>query len=458
MEGQISDRDKLISAIREELGAQQLQNSELRQEIDALKKAMLDGRHPHPVGLPPPTPLAALSQTQAPATKANQKQLAKANPNKDIGKSGSPRGFWGGHSMGMGGVTPVHSAFSIVPDRGVSLASVLSGKGAGMAAAPTNGPGAKWLAALQENINPHMNPTPNAEASEPSSSSEANSSSSSSRASSSSPQTPPLQLLPSLPGSPSAQLQQAWNGYADINPFTIKTLDSYRLQLWAKMAADSAQAQQLQQAQLQLQQAQQQQAQQQNQNLFNTFYASSLSGSLKPQFFSESKDGSSSSNKEHNKENVVPKGAPSLSAVLAGKTASALSKPNGAVAGPSTSSAHTHAQTALAATAISQTFVSRMGSAFWDAFSCPSTAASSSAAASRPSSVERNWDMEKVRRVLEGKAVLKVVDVEGPDPAAGLEERMSAMSLSAARCGAAMGRKESWVAGDERRKIASGEC
>ncbi|KAG8884507.1 hypothetical protein FRB97_004020 [Tulasnella sp. 331] len=461
LENQISDRDKLIDAIRDELGAQQLQNSELRQEIDALKKAMLDGRHPHPVGLPPPTPLAALSP---PNKKSTKSALAKANPNKDVAAAagGSSKGFWGGahNPMGMGGITPVHSAFSILPDGAANLASVLSGKGAGYTIStmptpippPMGGPGAKWLAALQDNINPQLNGFDDTaffivffwiggrrvarvvvqwiwiESVEP---------------------ADPTCGPTSATGRPAAatattKQQQQWNGYSDINPFTIKTLDSYRLQLWAKMAQDSAQQAQSQQQQAQVD-LQLQQQQMQQQNLFNTFYSSGLSGGMKPHYFSTP----ASKDVKQEKENVVvPKGAP-LSAVLAGKAAASLSSSSSLLsptikkepttspllASSSSLPSVASAQATLAATAISHSIVSRMGSAFWDAFSASSSSLVAPSSHSVPVPT-RNWDMDKVQRVLEGKAVLKVVDVEGPPTAAtmaaadlGLEEKMGAMNI-----------------------------
>ncbi|KAG8859538.1 hypothetical protein FRB96_004422 [Tulasnella sp. 330] len=461
LENQISDRDKLIDAIRDELGAQQLQNSELRQEIDALKKAMLDGRHPHPVGLPPPTPLAALSP---PNKKSTKSALAKANPNKDVAAAagGSSKGFWGGahNPMGMGGITPVHSAFSILPDGAANLASVLSGKGAGYTIStmptpippPMGGPGAKWLAALQDNINPQLNVHHRGSTTPPSSSSSSGSegaaspvsSSSGSGSSLSSPQTPPAVLPQQQVVQQQQQQQQQWNGYSDINPFTIKTLDSYRLQLWAKMAQDSAQQAQSQQQQAQVD-LQLQQQQMQQQNLFNTFYSSGLSGGMKPHYFSTP----ASKDVKQEKENVVvPKGAP-LSAVLAGKAAASLSSSSSLLsptikkepttspllASSSSLPSVASAQATLAATAISHSIVSRMGSAFWDAFSASSSSLVAPSSHSVPVPT-RNWDMDKVQRVLEGKAVLKVVDVEGPPTAAtmaaadlGLEEKMGAMNI-----------------------------
>ena len=52
----------------------------------------------------------------------------------------------------------------------------------------------------------------------------------------------------------------------------------------------------------------------------------------------------------------------------------------------------------------SQTILRKLGSAFWDAFS----------GGSSPSSKHMEWNADKVRKVLEGKAVVKIVDVDGP--------------------------------------------
>jgi len=130
-------------------------------------------------------------------------------------------------------------------------------------------------------------------------------------------------------------------------------------------------------------------------------------------------------------------------------------------------------QTALFAAMASHTLLSRMGSAFWDAFSGPSTSAAPSSASpnlfrplyiANPTSTTTssqkawNWDVEKVRKVLEGRAVVRVVDVDVPPVhhhatggvstnlspvgmkaeeealgAGGLEESMRRMSLASSR-------------------------
>ena len=58
----------------------------------------------------------------------------------------------------------------------------------------------------------------------------------------------------------------------------------------------------------------------------------------------------------------------------------------------------------------SQTLFRKLGNAVWDAFIGGSSSTHSSSSSS--SSSRGDWDAEKVRKVLEGKAVLRVVDVE----------------------------------------------
>lgn len=420
LEGQISDRDKLISAIREELGAQKLENAELRQEIDNLKKAMLNGA-PIPAGLPPPSATSSISPGPTPApTTRRTATLAKANPNKDVGGSGS---FWGGAaSSSLGGVTSVHRM--VVPE---FPPLALAGKTARnwntfpLSTATLGTLPGHAMRLAQDNINPNMN-TPRTTTTSSSSSSSSSEGASSPASSSEStistpPQSPPLNLISTT---------QPWNGFGDINPFTIKTLDGYRMQLWSKMAA----AGHVPPAQ------QQQPTQQQQQQLFNT-YSSGLTGQLRPAFFDtpESSASGSSSKKASSS---------SLSAILAGKTASNLAASSSSShpapptsPNPKAAALPTNAQQAAAAAAAAS-LVTRMSSAFRDAFAQPAS---------------KSWDVEKVKKVLEGKAVLKVVDVDqlhhmhvptatstavmkkspllrakSVDP--GLEEKMSRLSLN----------------------------
>ena len=64
-----------------------------------------------------------------------------------------------------------------------------------------------------------------------------------------------------------------------------------------------------------------------------------------------------------------------------------------------------------------QTLVSRLGSAFWDAF-----------AGNGPNN--KGVDADKVRRVLDGSAVVRVVDVDEPAPRAPSSPRVAATATS----------------------------
>jgi hypothetical protein len=80
-------------------------------------------------------------------------------------------------------------------------------------------------------------------------------------------------------------------------------------------------------------------------------------------------------------------------------------------------------ETAMYAALASQTLLRRLGSAFWDAFSGGSSSGVSligggervgGGGSGGGGALGRALDEEKVRRVLEGKAVVRVVDVDEP--------------------------------------------
>ena len=147
----------------------------------------------------------------------------------------------------------------------------------------------------------------------------------------------------------------AFDTFSDINPFTFKTLDAYRMQLWGKMAAQQHPHQPQPQAQSYTQ---------------PHGYASNL----RPHFFNSSN--------------------------TASKAKSAYPTPPASPPLPSK-------EQAVAATLASQTLFCKLGSAFWEAFSGSPASPSTS----------KQLDAEKVRKVLEGRAVVKVVDVDAPAPA-----------------------------------------
>lgn len=103
----------------------------------------------------------------------------------------------------------------------------------------------------------------------------------------------------------------------------------------------------------------------------------------------------------------------SISSLLSGKHASTYpSPPSSPKLGPTaqflTSSKEVPtAQQALLAAMASQTLLQRLGRAFWQAFAAHSPSNDANPNAGAPA-----WDSDKIRRVLEGKAVLSVVDVE----------------------------------------------
>ena len=102
----------------------------------------------------------------------------------------------------------------------------------------------------------------------------------------------------------------------------------------------------------------------------------------------------------------------STSSLLSGKHASVYpSPPSSPMLGPATppftsSEKLPTPQQALLASMASQTLVQRLGNAFWQAFTAHSPS-SEATNASTPT-----WDADKIRRVLEGKAVVAIVDIE----------------------------------------------
>ena len=215
-----------------------------------------------------------------------------------------------------------------------------------------------------------------------------------------------------------------FDAFAEMNPFTLKTLDAYRMQLWGKMAAQGQVHQQQQQQQAQQQQAQQQQHQQ----------LSGLASGLRPQFFRDAHtlSGSLLSGKSSvlsSSSSSSSSSSPASSYPTPPNSPAALHKPFAAgFAGRSAADREKEKEVqrdAMYAALASQTLLGKLGSAFWDAFSGGSTSASPASTASSFGSaagganvMSRQWDADKVRKVLEGKAVVRVVDVVESNPSA----------------------------------------
>ena len=135
-----------------------------------------------------------------------------------------------------------------------------------------------------------------------------------------------------------------------------------------------------------------------------------LAASLRPHYFSSAAALRSSASLS---------GKHTLTSSLASTYPTPPSTPKlGSTSTSASSSSPTPQQAALASMA-SQTLTQRLGSAFWQAFSGSSSScsplSSSPHSTNSPSSQRvQPWDADKIRRVLEGTAVVRVVDVEQP--------------------------------------------
>ncbi|KAJ8516330.1 hypothetical protein ONZ45_g6342 [Pleurotus djamor] len=273
LEGDIAERDRLLQAIRTQLGETQSENVALRQEIDALKKALLSGHGREScviLNLPPPAPLPAQSAAEklAAAASAPSTSLLTPNTQKDLPSAprvgGKRSGFWGGLSPLGGGITPVHAA--IVPEWGSILGQGVFGtsghssdsSSASSSPGPTTDYGSGEEPAVYindhkelENINPRLNGAVR-EAQEDG-----------------------YGIGGTMPNGFGGVGAGSLDGFADMNPFTMKTLEMYWMQLWGRMAAQYHHLQQAASPNMPKQQQQQQ-------------HLSGLAGSLRPAFFAPS--------------------------------------------------------------------------------------------------------------------------------------------------------------------------
>lgn len=258
LEGDIADRDRVIDAIRTELGSTKSENNALRQEVAALKKAILEGRAspmlPPPAPLSPLSPLTSFASLQSSSSSSSNnnnnngvnKSILKPNTQKDLPTSpriNAIRGtgaFWGGQAGGFGGlgggITPVHT--TIIPET----------------ASPFHG-GEQNAERAQENMNPSLNhlPVPLAvQASKVFAAGYSANQRQSQQAQQAQQQQQEKaqqqqniimgQVLSQLGYGGTNGMGAGFDQFADINPFTLKTLDAYRMQLWGRVAMQ-AQAQ-----------------------------------------------------------------------------------------------------------------------------------------------------------------------------------------------------------------------
>jgi len=193
-----------------------------------------------------------------------------------------------------------------------------------------------------------------------------------------------------------------FDAFADANLFTMKSLDAYRMHLWGKMAA---QHQPHHQYSLAGQQSSQHPLTGAAANLRPAYL---VSPSLSPKSTLASLISGKPSTSTNPFGLLTPPGSPRLDA----QSTKALSSSQSS-SSQLAQQREREAQAAVLAVVASQTLLKKLGSAFWDAFSGSSSSSNSTTPASNSA---RSWDADKVRKVLEGKAVVKIVDVE-PTPA-----------------------------------------
>ncbi|KAJ7737681.1 hypothetical protein B0H16DRAFT_1425096 [Mycena metata] len=407
LEDNIAERDRLLSAIRSELGSTQSENLALRQEIATLKRTLLEGRGPAPV-LPPPAALpaspslASLSSPPSSSTSSSSnsnnatssaagpsstlaKELAAAHTLKDVSSSSATARFWQGTGgLGMGGYTSVHTAR--IPELQLFGASPFAASVFASESTP-----AQAQAQQQENLNPLLNIAPSAKVTE----------------------VVRAGLgLGAGTGAPGANASGGGEAWGDANPFTVRSLDAYRMHLWGRMAAHAHH----------------------NGSAANThspphsppFPLSGLAGGLRPKYFASPLAGAfyaghststSSSSSSSNSSSSSPSLAGLSLSGITGKGAGleqAQRQQQREREREKEREKERERETAMYAALASQTLLRRLGGAFWEAFSGADSSSSSSSKSlgGAGAASGKGWDAEKVRKVLEGRAVVRVVDVE----------------------------------------------
>ncbi|KAJ7880753.1 hypothetical protein B0H14DRAFT_3106117 [Mycena olivaceomarginata] len=358
LEDNIAERDRLLSAIRSELGSTQSENLALRQEIATLKRTLLDNRGPALV-LPPPAPLSSPSPSSVSSATSSPKEseLPAAHTLKDIAGSSSSAAtsrFWGGaHALGMGGYTSVHTA---------RIPELL----------PSPPP------QQQENLNPALNGSVKV--------------------------TEVLRSGLGLGAGTGPAGVQA-DAFGDANPFTVRSLDQYRMHLWGRMAAQVPA----------------------QQGAHPPFPLSGLAGGLRPKYFASPTLPYASSSTNHSTSSLAASLA-GLSLSPKGSALQAQQQRQREQQREAESARERERETAMYAAMASQTLLKKLGGAFWDAFS------GHEGKSALPSS-SSSLDTEKVRKVLEGRAVVRVVDLDPPSPKiAPASPKMAATSASKDKC------------------------
>lgn len=187
LESHIKDRDTVIDAIRSELATSRTENQDLRRELEALKASTMSVLHPQSAeeeGQSPPLVKALATSVPAPSP-ARRTATPAVNTRKDLASFDTSRGFWGGGNDNMfgGGSTICHTA--LTPE---------------------------FTLPPQPNLNPLLNGLE--------------------------PQGPkPLSLTHS--GDRDID-SQTFKEFAENTPFTMRSMDNYRIQLWSRLSREAA--------------------------------------------------------------------------------------------------------------------------------------------------------------------------------------------------------------------------
>ncbi|ORX38810.1 hypothetical protein BD324DRAFT_641191 [Kockovaella imperatae] len=211
LEAHIKDRDTVIDAIRSELVSSRVENQDLRRELEALKKSTMSILHPEsassssasrapaPLGMPESGP-------SRPRANATQPQ-PKFNTRKDLASTSldTTKAFWGGNpdffNSANSGSTICHTM--LTPDFVLPKTEETT---------PL-----KSIHDLPRiNLNPRLNETPE----------------------------PLKRVSPARSPLPPALAKDDLNGtfaeWSESNHFNLRTMDSYRMQIWSRLAREAA--------------------------------------------------------------------------------------------------------------------------------------------------------------------------------------------------------------------------
>lgn len=202
LEAHIKDRDQVIDAIRDQLSASARENQDLRRELEMLKASTQCVLHPESAATVGQSPamLTALSEGDSSGRARHQVSGRRAptvsvNTRKDLAPFDSSRGFWGGSDSFAGGSTICHTV--ITPE--ISLPE-------------------------QPNVNPLINALNRKTAAE-------------------NTKTGPSSLDKPLSVQDVGDRKVEGSTFAEWSentPYNVRSLDSYRMQLWSRLAREAA--------------------------------------------------------------------------------------------------------------------------------------------------------------------------------------------------------------------------